>query len=106
MTASHFAAQATWAERCAIMMKCGTVDLPPPDLLSFLAVAHRPRQLVDLLDLYLTAGQLEPKTRSRIITALWMVNVRPGPELEKSLKRRVSLAYSMVTTSPEFMVQQ
>ncbi len=106
MTASHFAAQTTWADRCAVQRRCQINELPPPDLVPFLTIAHKPRKLVDLLDLHLTAGQLDPKTRSRIITALWTIDVRPGPDLEKSLKKRVSLAFSMVTTSPEFMVQQ
>ncbi|MEO1657598.1 MAG: DUF1800 family protein [Pseudomonadota bacterium] len=106
LTASHFAATTTWVNGCVIRMRCWTEERLPPNLTQYYAVATRPSKLVDMLDLYLTAGTLHPETRKRISSALWTIDVPPGAQREEALTKRLSLAFSMVITSPEFMVQR
>ncbi|MEM0930511.1 MAG: DUF1800 family protein [Pseudomonadota bacterium] len=107
MTATHFAAQTVWAGRCAVLMGCQTTELPPSDLGPYLSAAGRPGRLVDMIDLYLTAGTLPKATRNRIVNALWTIDQQPNNrQRHDPQSRRVALAFDMVTTSPEFMVQR
>ncbi|MEM6912840.1 MAG: DUF1800 family protein [Pseudomonadota bacterium] len=106
MTVSHLAVQTTWMASCVVTAGCEDGGLFKPALAPFIKAADRPGALVDMLDLYLTANTLMPKTKRRITTALWSINVPYDRRRDEKLEKRLSTAVTMVATAPEFMVQR
>ncbi|MEO1042746.1 MAG: DUF1800 family protein [Pseudomonadota bacterium] len=106
MTVSHLATQTTWLSACIVRGVCEKGDLYQPALAPFMTAADRPKQLVEMLDLYLTGSSLMPKTKRRITTALWSINVPYDRRRQEALEKRLATAITMVTTAPEFMVQR
>ena len=77
-----------------------------PDLTLELSLADQPEQLVDRLDLLLTAGRMEPETRDRIIAVLNEMEIAPfdSDTEDEDRRARVDVAVSMVLSTPEFIV--
>lgn len=75
-----------------------------PEFRAELPLAAKPEALVDHLDIVLTAGQLRPWTRERVLTGIQSVPLIEG-DGEAAL-RRVQIAYALILCSHDYLVQK
>lgn len=75
-----------------------------PEFTAEMALADRPQELLDHLDLILTAGQLRPATRASVLSGIESVAVTAGDEAARL--RRVQIAYALITCSNDYLVQK
>ena len=69
------------------------------------ALADDPTRLVDRLDLLLTGGRMSTDLRTSIINILNLMPIDPEDAATDRLSR-VHVAVTMVTTSPDYIVQR
>jgi len=75
-----------------------------PEFKAELALAEKPQELLDHLDLTLTAGQLRVATRTAILSAIESVQVTPNDEASRL--RRVQVAYALIMCSHDYLIQK
>ena len=75
------------------------------DYSAALALAHTPQELLDYLDLLLTANSLGADAKARILGMMEQIPIRPAYK-DKDLNSRVRIATSMVMSSPGYLVQR
>jgi len=68
-------------------------------------MANDPVKLLDHLDLIFTAGQIRPRTKQLILSAIEDVQIENSDDDESKL-RRVQIALMLVMTSNEYIVQK
>ncbi|MEC5385517.1 DUF1800 domain-containing protein [Uliginosibacterium sp. H3] len=79
-----------------------------PDYSEQMALAGSPEKLVEHLDLLLTAGQLSPVSRKRIVDAVAGVGIPANnpTNAENARRNRVKLGILLTMVSPEYLVQK
>jgi uncharacterized protein (DUF1800 family) len=79
-----------------------TRDRLNPDFTAELNLASNAQQLVDRLDLLLTAGQLSPDTRTVIVDALNSINA----STDSGRRSRIAAAITLIMSSPDYLIQK
>ena len=79
-----------------------TRDRLNPDFTTELNLASNAQQLVDRLDLLLTAGQLSPDTRTVIVDALNSINA----STDSGRRARIAAAITLIMSSPDYLIQK
>ena len=97
-------AYVNFMQRVIASQEGATRDLTVP-YTDELAIAHDSTQLVDRLDLLMTAGQLSAESRGVIKTALDATVVTQSSDAAAKL-RRVQTAVLLVMAAPEYLVQR
>lgn len=75
-----------------------------PEYAAELALVENSQELLNHLDLILTAGQLRPFTRETILPALESVTITPGDVASRL--RRIHIAVALIMASHDYLIQK
>lgn len=75
-----------------------------PEFRHELTLVEKPQDLLDHLDLVLTAGQLRPATRNTILPAIQSVAITPGDDAARL--RRIHVAVALIMCSHDYLIQK